>query len=869
MPHKNVHNLAKANLSEIQLQILDKGLNFCPTPDRLNPVEHREAVEDFIRKLKIKLYFYYEADDETQEDLDPNPNNPDNTFQRRHRPKSKWSPKDTQIPKEALESLLELRVKLLQAKPQKHFQNNLSTNEKRELGKLRRNRDIVIKKADKGSGVVIQSNLQYKQEIMKQLGNPIHYREINPTEHNIETVNAAIRELLKKYNQQIPQQTKELLIIENSRPANFYTLPKIHKNTVNPPGRPIMSANNHPTERISEYTDLLLQPYIKLIPSYIKDTNHLLEIIKDITLKPNQHLYTFDVTGLYTNIPHQEGTQAIKEFLEPKIGTLKAEMASDFAKVVLENNIFRFDGKDYIQTSGTAMGTRMAPAYANIFMHQFESKHLPDAPIQPIIWKRYIDDILTVLEGTPEEIENFNQWLNSKHDTIKFTHEGGQGGIPFLDTYLKKREDGKINVQPHVKKTDTKQYLCPTSCHPPHIYSSIVYSQTLRIRRICNNPLQLEKELKSLRGFFLNRNYQVATIETNMNKAKEKKRKETTTDNRGITALVITYHPALPNYNQIIHTHQQEHPELPYGKLLISYKKPKSLKNILTRATFGEQPQKIQVITQKENQETYTQHILMTCQRNHTHITEHYNTIQEAIENQAANPFHNQHQGCGEITYTTIEQTQVHKLKCTQCPLEVRFESIISNRNLLQQLHPAVETVKYSRRRANQEEAILCGEVKCLTCPQRMPTHTLTVENAHQISLSTFNCRATNIIYGIKCNHCHQNYVGYTTTRLKDRINNHRSTIKLHKDTAIAEHFNQENHKFTEATFYILEYSHNPKQLPVKEATWINLLHTIETGINRRDERLFIMNPNIIHNSAHFLHSENAEPYLITAPKTS
>jgi hypothetical protein len=40
----------------------------------------------------------------------------------------------------------------------------------------------------------------------------------------------------------------EYLTPEDRKPGRFYLLPKIHKK--NNPGRPIVSANGHPTEKI-------------------------------------------------------------------------------------------------------------------------------------------------------------------------------------------------------------------------------------------------------------------------------------------------------------------------------------------------------------------------------------------------------------------------------------------------------------------------------------------------------------------------------------------------------------------------------------------------------------------------------------------
>ena len=51
--------------------------------------------------------------------------------------------------------------------------------------------------------------------------------------------------------------------------------------------------------------------------------------------------------------------------------------------------------KNYLQTHGTAMGTKMAVAFANIFMGKVESQILERSAKKPLACKRYIDDIFS------------------------------------------------------------------------------------------------------------------------------------------------------------------------------------------------------------------------------------------------------------------------------------------------------------------------------------------------------------------------------------------------------------------------------------------------------------------------------------------
>ena len=60
-------------------------------------------------------------------------------------------------------------------------------------------------------------------------------------------------------------------------------------------------------------------------------------------------------------------------------------------RLILQENSFQFNGKNYLQTHGTAMGTKMAVAFSNIFMNKVETEILSQSLFKPLVWKRYID----------------------------------------------------------------------------------------------------------------------------------------------------------------------------------------------------------------------------------------------------------------------------------------------------------------------------------------------------------------------------------------------------------------------------------------------------------------------------------------------
>ena len=137
-------------------------------------------------------------------------------------------------------------------------------------------------------------------------------------------------------------------------------------------------------------------------------------------------LCTFDITSLYTNIPHNEGTESIKKMLvihKPSDSLPHNSCIIELLELVLTNNHSEFNGKYYHQLSGTAMETKLAPSYANLFMTTFEEKYVYKYPLKPKLWKRFIDDIFMILPHGMNSLVKFIEHLNRVHPTIKFTSD--------------------------------------------------------------------------------------------------------------------------------------------------------------------------------------------------------------------------------------------------------------------------------------------------------------------------------------------------------------------------------------------------------------------------------------------------------------
>ena len=96
------------------------------------------------------------------------------------------------------------------------------------------------------------------------------------------------------------------------------------------------------------------------------DTTHFLNKLDQLGHLPsNAILVTLDVSSLYTNIPHNEGIDACRHYLNTRdqsTSTVRTETICDLIRMILTMNTFELNNTVYIQTLGTAMGTRMAPS---------------------------------------------------------------------------------------------------------------------------------------------------------------------------------------------------------------------------------------------------------------------------------------------------------------------------------------------------------------------------------------------------------------------------------------------------------------------------------------------------------------------------
>jgi hypothetical protein len=181
-----------------------------------------------------------------------------------------------------------------------------------------------------------------------QTANKPYYSQVD--EFEIDRVKLKIDTILKKAltNEIISRDEYNAMNADNKEPARFYCNFKVHDkhdpNTV-PPERPIISGSGSITEGIGTYTNHHIKDIGTHHDTYLQDTPHFLRIIEQINSGPNLEtnvfLATLDVTGLYTNIAHEEGLECVEEQLNQKNNqTVPTDFLVKPMEVILYNNVF-------------------------------------------------------------------------------------------------------------------------------------------------------------------------------------------------------------------------------------------------------------------------------------------------------------------------------------------------------------------------------------------------------------------------------------------------------------------------------------------------------------------------------------------------
>jgi hypothetical protein len=549
-PPPLIYNFSQRKLTNTEVDLLLKGHRFIPNQPP-NPLQVKCAVQEFNRTVRLALMH---ADSESH--------------MPRYYVRSQYIPQKLNtddISNINIENFLtELENTSLTSIEKQVTKCRIHPDTRQALHDLRTDDNIVIQSADKGQSFVILDKAYYSTKVTSMLNEPDYYVHYNSKYHCQDTVD----EVMKLFHGlPIPKVIRFVRDYDVQTPL-FYALPKIHKSKViaqeltnydsqtrvlerndapdDLPFRPIVASTRGPTQQLARIVDALLRPFLSKVPSYIESyTDFLQKISQYRKLTPGTLLCTFDVKDLYTNIDHTLATKAITHWMTeyPNLthrAVCKLLMDADencklfipdtnylvniiarAVRLILDNNIFLFDGKYYQQIKGIAMGSSFAPTIANLTIGYLEIRlykkvrKVLGKEVELYVrkhWYRYIDDCQLLWPFGIERLNKFTHILQTLAKGIIFVREIDKVKLPFLNIMLKINID-KLEFDMYYKPTNTFAYLHFHSAHPRHIKRRIPYVLAIMIYSIVSNSKVRQHRLREMRQYLRARKYPVRLID--------------------------------------------------------------------------------------------------------------------------------------------------------------------------------------------------------------------------------------------------------------------------------------------------------------------------------------------------------------------
>ncbi|XP_060756880.1 uncharacterized protein LOC132867932 [Neoarius graeffei] len=459
---KWVKNLSDRVLTQPERDVLSKGLNFAVSPEQIPVVELITATETAIRN-----------------------NNLTNT--------------------ESEQLRLKISAALSSAKAPP---SNLTSQERRALTVLQRDRNITILPADKGRCTVVLNTADYHSRMTSLLSDTTTYETLrrDPTSGYKRKVVSCLQQLEK--DQAINQSLYYRLYPGEAVPL-IYGLPKIHKEGA--PLRPIISSINSVTYNIPKHLATILTPLVGNTP-YVKNSQDFASKVADLKLDSDETMVSYDVNSLFTCIPTTEAVESVRKRLIQDSSLLdRTKLTTDqictLLDLCLTTIYFQFNESFYRQKHGCAMGSPVSPIVANLYMEEVEHIALTTfAGVAPSHWFRYVDD--TWVKIKIQEVEAFSKHINAVDSNINFTREEVSGNnLAFLDCDVHIRQDRSLSIEVYRKPPHTDQYLLFDSHHPLEHKLGVIRTLQHRAQNIPTTLEGKEKEQNHIKKALQNCGY--------------------------------------------------------------------------------------------------------------------------------------------------------------------------------------------------------------------------------------------------------------------------------------------------------------------------------------------------------------------------
>lgn len=268
--------------------------------------------------------------------------------------------------------------------------------------------------------------------------------------------------------------------------------------------RPIISNANGILDGLSKYLDFKLCGFLHKTSSYVRDSDDILTLLKELKPSPDHIPFTSDVVSMYTNI---DAGPMLEQFRKKLPMNALISRLLDCLEFIMENNYFRFGKTLFRQKKGTAMGTAVAVFAASYYLACCEMEVLPRYKKHIVLYKRFIDDVFGIwdLKDDPLSFQRFLKEL-SEVSNLGLTHEFGNEETVFLDLIIS-RTASRYITRTHEKALNLYLYISAKSAHPSHVLKGLIVGRVLKFKKQNTLKKDFERYCKLLFQRLMARGY--------------------------------------------------------------------------------------------------------------------------------------------------------------------------------------------------------------------------------------------------------------------------------------------------------------------------------------------------------------------------
>ena len=370
-----------------------------------------------------------------------------------------------------------------------------------------RDMGVVLKQTDKNLGLVAMHPHIYHMMVMSHLNDRNTYQRVQQFPYD--AIINRVRNIMHLCR--LPRYQKTKLLDQtrhaSQEPASFYAMPKIHKKKLHA-SRPIAAQHSYVLTPLSRALARVLVEEVQKISSIPTNSKQVAQTLDQFVFQNDGVFLTFDVEACYPNIDQRDSLKILGENVP-----VLSEHGGFWLKIlqlILFNNYVEYDDQIYRQMEGTAMGTAVAPPYANLYLHYKFDTVLSQYDDRLQFYRRFIDDGFAIVDSIGTGLQLMRD-LNSCSN-MSLTHELSQNHAIFLDFEIYKgvrfTQNRMIDFRPYFKPTNRFLYLPACSNHPSYMQLSIIRGEAIRcLRNSSNKIVWLESMHKIFKGLIA-RGYQ-------------------------------------------------------------------------------------------------------------------------------------------------------------------------------------------------------------------------------------------------------------------------------------------------------------------------------------------------------------------------